>query len=266
VTNLFGSIGRALSKGLGGLGSAASGFARGIGAIGGAVNRAVRPVTGALQQAIVGGARITGNVARTSAKLAVKGGKAAAPIALQLAAARLGLPVTGITTATGGAGTPLSAEEQAAFGGIVSGAGASSYRSPLPYASSTQRTVPQPGGVMSAAFLPSLGRAGPAALQVLKQLLGGTAGAAAGGAAAGAAVELFTGGGGMSGALFRQGATTVRPARLVMVAHPETGEPVFFRPAGRPILWSSDLAASRRVARIAARVSRARGGRRRSFR
>jgi hypothetical protein len=42
---------------------------------------------------------------------------------------------------------------------------------------------------------------------------------------------------------------------------PITGRPVWFRPAGRPLLWSSDLTAVKRVRKIASRARRARGGR-----
>lgn len=66
-----------------------------------------------------------------------------------------------------------------------------------------------------------------------------------------------------SGALFRQGARTVRPNSTVLVCNPESGEPVFFKHAGRPILFSGDLTACRRVERVAKRARRAsrRGGR-----
>ncbi len=53
--------------------------------------------------------------------------------------------------------------------------------------------------------------------------------------------------------LFRQGAS-VRPIPLVMVNNPQTGAPVFYKHAGRPILFSSDFAAARKVSRLARRA------------
>lgn len=50
-------------------------------------------------------------------------------------------------------------------------------------------------------------------------------------------------------------------AKIHVRPDPQTGTPVWFRPAGRPILWSSDLSACRRVRKVAARARRARGGR-----
>jgi len=55
--------------------------------------------------------------------------------------------------------------------------------------------------------------------------------------------------------LFRQG-TSVRPIPLIMVSNPETGAPVFYKHAGRPILFSGDLSAAKKVARIAQRARR----------
>ncbi len=57
--------------------------------------------------------------------------------------------------------------------------------------------------------------------------------------------------------LFRAGGTTVRPIPLVMVPHPETGGPVFYKHAGRPILFSGDLRSAKLVARVARRARRA---------
>ena len=51
-------------------------------------------------------------------------------------------------------------------------------------------------------------------------------------------------------------------AQTFVLPNPTTGRPTWFRPAGRPILWSSDLSACGRVNRIAARARRARGRRR----
>lgn len=43
--------------------------------------------------------------------------------------------------------------------------------------------------------------------------------------------------------------------------NPNSGAQVWFKPAGRPVLWSGDLATCRRVNRIARRVRRRVGGR-----
>lgn len=43
--------------------------------------------------------------------------------------------------------------------------------------------------------------------------------------------------------------------------NPVTGKLTWFKPAGKPILWSGDLTACRRVSRIARRARRVRGSR-----
>jgi hypothetical protein len=50
-------------------------------------------------------------------------------------------------------------------------------------------------------------------------------------------------------------------AKIHVQIDPISGRPVWFRPAGRPILWSSDLSACKRVRKVASRARRARGGR-----
>ncbi len=52
-----------------------------------------------------------------------------------------------------------------------------------------------------------------------------------------------------------------RPRSTVMLPNPVTGKPTWFKHAGRPILWTGDLAATRRVARVAARARKSRGRR-----
>jgi hypothetical protein len=64
-----------------------------------------------------------------------------------------------------------------------------------------------------------------------------------------------------AGALFRPTATTIRPARVVVVPHPQTGAPTFFGHLGRPLLFSRDLSAARRVDRLARRARRVKRGR-----
>jgi len=64
---------------------------------------------------------------------------------------------------------------------------------------------------------------------------------------------------------FRAGPTLAARAVPFMLPNPVSGKPVWFMPAGRPLLWSGDMSACRRVSRIAGRAARA-GGRRRSSR
>lgn len=53
------------------------------------------------------------------------------------------------------------------------------------------------------------------------------------------------------------------PKSLVIVPNPVTGKPTFFGNRGKPILFSGDFAAVRRVKRVAARASKSLGSRRR---
>lgn len=50
-------------------------------------------------------------------------------------------------------------------------------------------------------------------------------------------------------------------AKTHVQCDPITGKPIWFKPAGRPILWSGDLSACKRVRKVASRARRARGGR-----
>lgn len=82
----------------------------------------------------------------------------------------------------------------------------------------------------------------------------------------GGAVVPYTGGGGgalvNAPQLFYTGANGgTRSRRFFATLNPTTGQIAWFRSAGRPILWSGDLGACKRVNRIAARARRA-GGRR----
>ncbi len=58
--------------------------------------------------------------------------------------------------------------------------------------------------------------------------------------------------------LFQPNRVGVRPIPLIMVPNPVTGAPTFFKHAGRPILFSGDLRASKLVNRIARRARRKR--------
>lgn len=51
-------------------------------------------------------------------------------------------------------------------------------------------------------------------------------------------------------------------ANTFVVPNPVTGRPTWFRPAGRPLIWSADLVAVRRVRKLAARAHRVTGHRR----
>lgn len=103
---------------------------------------------------------------------------------------------------------------------------------------------PQTGMVVEQA---SLAGAGGAILRQLPGLLAGIAG--------GEAVELLLdgGGGGMvPGQLFTQASSqTVRPVHEITAIHPVTGRPVVWVNRGRPLLYSGDLGACKRVARVA---------------
>lgn len=93
----------------------------------------------------------------------------------------------------------------------------------------------------------------PAIGGALLRQLPGIAGGFLGGAALDAA---FTGGGG-STPMFRPTMAGVR-AQTFRATNPVTGKDVFFKPMGRPILWSSDIATCKRVDKIARRVRRKR--------
>jgi hypothetical protein len=62
------------------------------------------------------------------------------------------------------------------------------------------------------------------------------------------------------GSPFVAGGSALRPS-IFSMANPASGKLTWFRPAGRPVLWSSDLGACRRVARIARKAKRRSGGR-----
>jgi len=50
-------------------------------------------------------------------------------------------------------------------------------------------------------------------------------------------------------------------AQAYITANPSTGALTWFKPAGRPVLWSGDLAACKRVRKVASRARRRLGGR-----
>lgn len=77
----------------------------------------------------------------------------------------------------------------------------------------------------------------------------------------GGMVQRFTTEAGLCPTMFRPTASTMRPASVVVIPHPETGAPTFFGNLGKPLLFSRDLSAARKVNRLARRARRARGGR-----
>jgi len=63
----------------------------------------------------------------------------------------------------------------------------------------------------------------------------------------------------LGGALFRPRMGGLTPARVVVVPNPLTGEPIFFGHLGRPLLFSRDLAAHKKVNRLARKAASRRG-------
>jgi len=78
-----------------------------------------------------------------------------------------------------------------------------------------------------------------------------------GGVIGGGAIDALTSGGPAMTPMFRPTMAGVR-AQSFRATNPVTGKDVFFRPAGKPILWSSDIACAKRVDKIARRVRRKR--------
>lgn len=62
------------------------------------------------------------------------------------------------------------------------------------------------------------------------------------------------------GSPFVAGGSALRPSTFAM-SNPASGRLTWFRPAGRPLLWSADFTAARRVRKLAGRARRRVGGR-----
>ena len=65
-----------------------------------------------------------------------------------------------------------------------------------------------------------------------------------------------TAGGGCPTSPFRAGGTASARAVPFVLINPLSGKPVWFGPLGRPLLWSGDMSAMRRVRRVAGRAAR----------
>jgi len=109
---------------------------------------------------------------------------------------------------------------------------------------------PSPSAFALASGSPGFQRAGVAGLA--RQLPGFIGGIIGGELLEGA----FAGGGGGT-PMFRQTMAGAR-AMFFRTTNPATGQDTWFRPAGRPILWSGDLTACKRVNKVARRARRKR--------
>lgn len=103
------------------------------------------------------------------------------------------------------------------------------------------------GGATAGAPFQTAGLAGSIARQ-LPGFIGGIAG--------GELLESFVGGGGGT-PMFRPTMAGAR-AQFFRTQNPATGQDTWFRPAGRPLLWSGDLTACKRVNKVARRAARKR--------
>lgn len=132
------------------------------------------------------------------------------------------------------------------------------------FGGSPTMTFPTTRGTSFAApsFLPALFGGGgggfqtagfPAAAGAIARQLPGIVGGFLGGAAIDAAL---TGGNGGT-PMFRPTMAGAR-AQFFRTANPVTGQDTWFRPAGRPLLWSGDLNACKRVNKVARRAARKR--------
>jgi hypothetical protein len=108
------------------------------------------------------------------------------------------------------------------------------------------------GFATNAIFQPaSLLGAGGAIARQLPGIVGGFLG----GAAIDAGLSGLSAGGGTP--MFRQTMSGAR-SMFFRTQNPVTGQDVWFRPAGRPVLWSGDFSACKRVKKVARKASRKR--------
>ncbi len=80
----------------------------------------------------------------------------------------------------------------------------------------------------------------------------------AGGGIASELMERFSGATGGLPTMFTYGQARARPVSEITAVNPVTGKLAVWKYMGRPILYSGDLAACRRVGRVSRRVARAR--------
>jgi len=141
------------------------------------------------------------------------------------------------------------------FGGFPNSVPISFGGSPMPaFPVGTQQGFPpNPFAQLIGGALPSqFQTAGFPLAPLIKQLPGFI-----GGIVGGNLLEGAISGGGSVTPMFRPTMAGVR-AQSFRATNPVTGQDVFFRPAGKPILWSSDLSACKRVNKVARRARRKR--------
>lgn len=128
--------------------------------------------------------------------------------------------------------------------------------SPMAFPTTRGASFPAPS------FLPALFGGGGGGFQtagfpalaggLVKQLPG-----IVGGFLGGAAIDAALTGGGGGTPMFRPTMAGAR-AQFFRAQNPATGQDTWFRPAGRPLLWSGDLTACKRVNKVARRAARKR--------
>lgn len=141
---------------------------------------------------------------------------------------------------------------QAGFttGNISGGGGGGFFESLLAGAPGIISAFRQPP-VQQSFALPAIGGLGSVLARQIPGVLGGLA--------AGELLEgAFQGGGGVCPSLFRPGTTRSRPASVVCIPDPQTGEARFFGHLGRPVLFSRDVSAAKKVRKLASRFARKR--------
>lgn len=247
---LFDRIGREISKGIGAIGTGIAEFGGGI--VGGALGAFNIPGAQTLERGALSLPQFLGG------RIGVGLGDIGERI--------LGEAVSGLPGG-GGRGAIVSGAAPGTFlGGTRAPTVAPSLREfVLPQTITRPETVEAAPGPIQATEV-SMAGIQAAALPggaLIAPLLRGIGGAALGGAAVGGAISAFGGGGGVDlpfgGALFRVTPFGVRARSLVRVENPFTGNDVYFRNVGRPILFAGDFATCRRVQKVARRARRSRG-------
>lgn len=133
------------------------------------------------------------------------------------------------------------------------GAGFASFGGPMPaFPTTVQASFPPSPFIGGNPFFQQAGLAGVggALLRQVPGIVGGVLG--------GELFEQFTGGGGGPGTPPFRATMAGARAQFFRTPNPATGQDTWFRPAGRPILWSGDLTACKRVKKVARRAARKR--------